>query len=732
MNEQILLSIIIPYYNSSKKCGDIIDTLKRLNVECVEVIFVDDGSDSEEHQALIGFCTEISISNRILKQNNKGPGGARNSGLIDSHGKYIWFVDSDDNINPEAIEELIKKQYLDYDFIDFQIEKKGVAISSMGNEVGEFTQENKISFEFGRMVTKIFKKSFLAETKLFFPEYCIYEDNYVGLMIRQHVKKFFCSDLIGYFHNTTCFSVTRTDSKNVSDNYYDRLFTGYLAFKVVYPSLVDDAEREYLLGKFRYNFFIVTFKHLIHKNCQSETKMLVKAYCHCLTQVIPAQAMKAELKVVDEEIHAILDDRIDCQEYSNLLVGDIVPEALQFFKAKRDAYWETPISFPEFSISSPKKLYIHIGTHKTGTTSIQHNLRAKASTLLSERTQYIEVGKSLKKLMFATSISDKDIFSIRNEVISTISDNGGIQKYIMSWEGFCGDYMDAYANSSNIAKNLYNSLSPFFEIKIIVYLREQTSFLESIFTQEIHAGAVTSFNDFNSSINNNDYSWSKLLKSYSDIFGVDSLIVKKFDKSDTCNLISEFSSVIGSTCLAHNIEEKKQNVGYNKGELEFALRVNSTLDESDRKKLRAILQENSKIQEYSYFSIEEKKKIYANYHEDNSKLNTLYKFDSFDSIVKETSSDENIYTAIAKVIIRLDSDNKKQLQNLRDKNKCFESMQQQIDLLIKMVNKSTSDIEKVERRVNISMVQRVKNKVRRMINHTKKILTLPDSFKNDL
>ena len=103
----MLLSIIIPVYNVADYLQTCIDSILANDCRGWEVILVDDGStDGISPQ----ICDENAARHpeliRVIHQQNKGPGGARNTGLEAARGEYLFFVDSDDTISPNALETL--------------------------------------------------------------------------------------------------------------------------------------------------------------------------------------------------------------------------------------------------------------------------------------------------------------------------------------------------------------------------------------------------------------------------------------------------------------------------------------------------------------------------------------------------------------------------------------------------------------------------------------------------
>lgn len=98
-------SIIIPVYNAGAYLRDCILSVLRASEKTqskVEVICVNDGSTDNSLEILSEYRESISIFN----QKNSGVGAARNLGLENASGDWIWFVDADDVIHPFALKYL--------------------------------------------------------------------------------------------------------------------------------------------------------------------------------------------------------------------------------------------------------------------------------------------------------------------------------------------------------------------------------------------------------------------------------------------------------------------------------------------------------------------------------------------------------------------------------------------------------------------------------------------------
>nr|WP_314444340.1 glycosyltransferase [uncultured Sphingomonas sp.] len=96
------VSIIIPTHNRARFLGAAIDSALDQGAG-VEVIVVDDGSTDGTADLLAKFGERI----RVVDQSNQGPSAARNHGAALARGEYLFFLDSDDLLEPGAIPALL-------------------------------------------------------------------------------------------------------------------------------------------------------------------------------------------------------------------------------------------------------------------------------------------------------------------------------------------------------------------------------------------------------------------------------------------------------------------------------------------------------------------------------------------------------------------------------------------------------------------------------------------------
>lgn len=93
MHEQLpLVSVIIPTYNRAWIISEAIDSVLTQDYPNFELIIVDDGSTDETRAVLDKYRDKVNV----IYQENHGVSAARNTGILQSNGEYIAFLDSDD------------------------------------------------------------------------------------------------------------------------------------------------------------------------------------------------------------------------------------------------------------------------------------------------------------------------------------------------------------------------------------------------------------------------------------------------------------------------------------------------------------------------------------------------------------------------------------------------------------------------------------------------------------
>lgn len=102
-----LVSIIIPIYNVEKYLSKCIDSVINQTYQNLEILLIDDGSTDNSSE----ICETYSKKDnriKVIHKENSGVSSARNKGLENAIGKYVCFVDSDDEVKAEYIATLVR------------------------------------------------------------------------------------------------------------------------------------------------------------------------------------------------------------------------------------------------------------------------------------------------------------------------------------------------------------------------------------------------------------------------------------------------------------------------------------------------------------------------------------------------------------------------------------------------------------------------------------------------
>ncbi len=178
------ISVIIPVYNVEKYLAKCIDSVLSQTFLDIEIILVDDGSSDKSPL----ICDEYSkkypfIS--VIHQENRGLGGARNTGIENAKGEYLFFLDSDDFISKNALGccyTLAKEHSCDMVLFDCIAAFED---GSLGSKYScDFLLENqllkgndlKAITLFSSACNRLYKAELFLNTGIRFPEKLWYED----------------------------------------------------------------------------------------------------------------------------------------------------------------------------------------------------------------------------------------------------------------------------------------------------------------------------------------------------------------------------------------------------------------------------------------------------------------------------------------------------------------------------------------------------------------------------
>ena len=251
------ISVIIPVYNVENYIARCIDSLLNQTYMDFEIIAVNDGSLDNSLSILKSYEKDKGI--RVIDQENSGPAVARNCGIAAATGEYIMFIDSDDFVDPDYIESYITTiENSDFDVVMGGYKKiTGEHIDFVRSPNGKKFSKYLVTGP----VAKIYRKDFLKENNILFPDTTSSEDVYFNCLVINCGAKIGFIDNTGYYYYFNPASISNTAHKGFSEK-VDIL---ELMESINFPTIPDKDIHEYFIIR-----YIIWYLLYAGKNVSSE------------------------------------------------------------------------------------------------------------------------------------------------------------------------------------------------------------------------------------------------------------------------------------------------------------------------------------------------------------------------------------------------------------------------------------------------------------------------------
>lgn len=186
---QIKVSVIIPVYNTEKYLVKCLVSVLNQSLREIEIICINDCSTDNSDEIINKFQKQDSRIIYKKNNNNKGLSISRNIGIECARGKYIFFLDSDDYIKENTLEELYYKAYeynLDILYFGFnEIQINGEKVKRKGEDFFPDIIEGKDFFcnsmeknnSYLMSWTAIYDRNFIKKNNIMFEKEIIFEDD---------------------------------------------------------------------------------------------------------------------------------------------------------------------------------------------------------------------------------------------------------------------------------------------------------------------------------------------------------------------------------------------------------------------------------------------------------------------------------------------------------------------------------------------------------------------------
>lgn len=255
------VSVIITTHNTEKYLLKCVDSVINQTLSDIEIIIVDDVSTDSTPKIANRLASQYNNILFLPLSSSLGPGGARNKALQQASGEYISFIDSDDWIDLNYLEVMFKKaKQLNADIVACSLVREYDYNTSTPLYKCKYDQDYVFSGEIAfRIMTneynygikflpsalnKIYRKAFLADNLLTFPERMFFEDQPFSYSCTLAANKVVCVPYVAYHHYKRSGSIVQSfNQKNIDD-----MMTAYQMIKSY-------LHKNNIYEKFRFNYY---------------------------------------------------------------------------------------------------------------------------------------------------------------------------------------------------------------------------------------------------------------------------------------------------------------------------------------------------------------------------------------------------------------------------------------------------------------------------------------------
>lgn len=261
------ISVIIPIYNSFPWLKQSMEAIINQTIKNIEIICINDGS-TDGSLNLIKEYSNKDNRIRVYSQPNKGQSSARNVGLKMARGDYIYFFDSDDLIEPYALEHLYAKATKDrLELLFFngrsifeteELKKRFPVYVTHYNRSGQYPGIYKGNDIYEMLIHNddytvqpcllFYERSFLIQNQLEFCNGIIYEDNLHTL------KAFLSAKRVGYLPEQLFIRRVRNGSTMTGQQSYYNFYCYLMCLVKMYDFILNNESTSDVIDTIRYHF----------------------------------------------------------------------------------------------------------------------------------------------------------------------------------------------------------------------------------------------------------------------------------------------------------------------------------------------------------------------------------------------------------------------------------------------------------------------------------------------
>lgn len=318
------ISIIVPVYNAEQYLGECIDSLLKQTMSSIEIVLVNDGS-TDHSLDIIKKYSERYDNVVYVDQENKGVCIARNAGLEIARGDYIGWLDSDDMLMPNAIEDLYKlmiQNKADYGYYNICFYPEEVSTKKAwykeykGKRDWDFIERNS------QCTNSLTKKSLLDQLNIqyWFEKYSeygwimvlLFADKIVSLDEKLYIYRVGHNSASGgsYIGKVPKFKKAVELSKQlpemIQDSEYEESLKTYFQYRYIYALILllivasinkdreayYEAKKELIKNKYNKNEYTKLILDHNHGTLKSFVLRYIMPICYCAARIVTSIAFR--------------------------------------------------------------------------------------------------------------------------------------------------------------------------------------------------------------------------------------------------------------------------------------------------------------------------------------------------------------------------------------------------------------------------------------------------------
>lgn len=312
-----MFSVIIIVYNIQEYITQAIDSVLQQTYPAFEIIIVDDGSSDSTFEIATKALEGVKNS-KVIRQENKGPGGARNRGIVAATGDYIVFLDGDDWLMESAL-----------DIFKLQLDSVPDAIFSNRTLFYEkdksfksdlvFTKSTQGKVAVGRelmrriaITAKVFRREFLTLNKILFPEKMAWEDYPFSYSVLAKAKTInVITDVTYVYRKRLGSNASLTQENRLSEFFLQSRFRQIdMSREIFNNSLLPTIFKNFDFEKLEFDFYLMLdIKHLA-KEANSDTlshamkrfKNFIQDNQEIIFKSVSLEVQKIYTAILDEDL----------------------------------------------------------------------------------------------------------------------------------------------------------------------------------------------------------------------------------------------------------------------------------------------------------------------------------------------------------------------------------------------------------------------------------------------